>query len=292
MQYFQKRNFPVNCQIVSIFRSIVTRPTRAQKQKQMTYENLLWEEKGSILKLTINREKKLNALNLKTVEELAHAIRVAQEKPEIKGIILTGAGSKAFVAGADISEIANLNAEQGQMFAENGQAAFAEIEACRKPVIAAVNGFALGGGCELAMACHMRVASENARFGQPEVNLGIIPGYGGTQRLSRYIGHAKAMELMLTGDMLTAPEALSLKLLNYVVTPAELFEKCEEILNKIFMKGPIAVGQVIRSVNAHYTKPQAYQVEAEAFGKTCATEDFKEGTKAFLEKRKPNFQGK
>jgi len=258
----------------------------------MTYENLLWEENGPILKLTINREKKLNALNLKTVEELGQAFKAAEEKAEIKGIILTGAGPKAFVAGADISEIANLNAEQGEKFATNGQAIFAQIEACSKPVIAAVNGFALGGGCELAMACHMRVAAENARFGQPEVNLGIIPGYGGTQRLPRYIGHAKAMELSLTADMITAPEALSLGLLNYVVTPTELIEKCEEILNKIFTKGPVAVAQVIRSINAYYAKPEGYRTEAEAFGKTCETEDFKEGTQAFLEKRKANFQGK
>lgn len=259
----------------------------------MDFTHLLLDNQNGILTITINREKKLNALNLRVIQELKMAFDKVYNEAEIKAVIITGAGEKAFVAGADISEITEISADNARGFAEGGQEVFAKIEDCPKPVIALVNGFALGGGCELAMACHMRVASQNAKFGQPEVNLGIIPGYGGTQRLSMLVGKGKAFELMLTGDMIGAEEAQSLGLVNHVTQNAdEAREKAEKILKKIMSKAPVAIGQVIASINDYYNyAADGYQTEANSFAVCCKTEDFKEGTRAFLEKRKANFTG-
>ena len=257
----------------------------------MEFKNLKLALENGILTITLNREKKMNALNLATITELDKAFDKVYDEQEIKGVILTGAGEKAFVAGADISEISELNELNGRKFAENGQEVFAKIENCPKPVIAAVNGFALGGGCELAMACHIRIASQNAKFGQPEVNLGIIPGYGGTQRLAFLVGKGKALELMMTGDMIDAAEAKSLGLVNHVVPQEELIEKCHKILSKILSKAPLAIAQLVDCANAINTCDDGYQTEANAFSNCCRTEDFKEGTAAFLEKRKPVFTG-
>ncbi|MDO6391985.1 enoyl-CoA hydratase-related protein [Pontibacter sp. BT731] len=256
------------------------------------YENLLLNLENGILVITINRADKLNALNIDTIREIKAAIQQVYDDPAVKGAIFTGAGEKAFVAGADISEISELSDVNARSFAERGQEVFSMIERCTKPVIAAVNGFALGGGCELAMACHMRIASEGARFGQPEVNLGLIPGYGGTQRLTQLIGKGKAMELMMTADMVGANEAKELGLVNHVVPAIELLPKCMEILTKIVSKAPLAIGLVIDCVNAVYDKDEdGYQTEANSFARCCSSEDFVEGTNAFLEKRKPVFKG-
>jgi len=263
------------------------------KENMEEFKNLILSLSDNILIITINREKHLNALNLETLEEIKVAIQSVCDDRDITGVIFTGAGEKSFVAGADISEFSGVNEVTGRKFSEGGQEAFQMIENCNKPVIAAVNGFALGGGCELAMACHMRVATENARFGQPEVNLGIIPGYGGTQRLTQLIGKGKALELMLTGDMISASEALNFGLVNYVVpTQNELIEKSKEILNKISKKAPLAVGMVIDCVNAVFTTGEnGYQTEANSFSRCCGSDDFMEGTSAFLEKREPQFKG-
>jgi len=242
-----------------------------------------------ILKITIQRPEVLNALNQQVLQDLSSAFRMLETDVEVKSVIITGSGSKAFAAGADISEIQALDAEGAEAFSRNGQAIFAAIENCRKPVVAAVNGFALGGGCELAMACHLRVAAENAKFGQPEVNLGLIAGYGGTQRLARLIGRGKALELLLTSDMLTATQALELGLVNYVVTQQELIEKATEILKKIMSKSPFAIAETIRAVNAAGTDA-GYAIEANAFRNTAASDDGKEGTAAFLEKRAAVFK--
>jgi enoyl-CoA hydratase len=268
-------------------------PLRTFRKEIMThYNNLLLENKGGILFITVNRPNKMNALNIETVKEINTAMQGVYDDAEVRGVILTGSGEKAFVAGADIAEIAELNEVNGRRFAERGQDVFSMIEECPKPVIAAVNGFALGGGCELAMACHIRVASENARFGQPEVNLGIIPGYGGTQRLTQLVGKGKAMELMMTGDMVSANEALEIGLVNHVTQAVDLMPKCLEIMEKIISKAPIAVGMIVDCVNAWYDKEEhGYQTEANSFSRCCGSEDFKEGTAAFLEKRKPEFKG-
>lgn len=257
------------------------------------YQNLKFENVDGIAQLTINRPDKLNALNIQTIAEIKEAFQEIYDNPEIKAVIVSGEGEKAFVAGADISEIADLTTMNARKFAENGQEVFASIENCNKPVIALVNGFALGGGCELAMACHMRVATANARFGQPEVNLGLIPGYGGTQRLTQLIGKAKSFELSMTGDMIKAEEAKSLGLINYVCkSKEEALEKCQEILGKILAKAPVAIGMVIDCVNAVYQNDEnGYQTEANGFAACVGTEDFKEGTTAFLEKRKAQFKG-
>ncbi|MCB0428542.1 MAG: enoyl-CoA hydratase/isomerase family protein [Flavobacteriales bacterium] len=261
--------------------------------ESVAYQNLLAEVKAGILTITINRPDKMNALNRATLDEIKTAILEASDDPEVKGIIITGAGEKAFVAGADIKEFLDISVAEGKAFAASGQTIFKMIEHCPKPVIAAVNGFALGGGCELAMACHLRVASENARFGQPEVNLGLIPGYGGTQRLIQYVGKSKATELLMTGDMIPAQQALELGLVNYVTPADQLIVKCEEILGKILSKSPVAVKGIIRCVDAYFKDGEdGFATEVEEFGQCFGTEDFKEGTSAFLEKRTPAFPGK
>lgn len=259
----------------------------------MSFENLLTKTENGIHTITINRPDKLNALNKKTVQEIGDAVKDAIAESAVKGIIITGAGPKSFVAGADISEFVGLSVEQGKAMAKAGQDVFKLIEESPKPIIAAVNGFALGGGCELAMACHLRVASDNAKFGQPEVNLGLIAGYGGTQRLTQLIGKAKSLELHMTADMLTAQQALQFGLVNYVVSPDQLIIKCLELFEKIKTKAPLAIAGVIASVNAYYTDGvNGFDAEVTEFGKCFATTDFKEGTTAFLEKRKANFTGK
>ncbi|MGJ3233676.1 enoyl-CoA hydratase/isomerase family protein [Marivirga sp.] len=257
------------------------------------FENLQLANDKGVLTITINRAEKLNALNIATIEELREAFQDIYDNNEVKSVILTGAGEKAFVAGADISEISELNEMNGRKFSENGQEVFEMIEKCHKPVLAAVNGFALGGGCELAMACHMRIATPNAKFGQPEVNLGIIPGYGGTQRLTQLIGKGKALELMMTADFIGAEEAKSLGLVNHIAeNQEELMTLANAILSKINSKAPLAIGMVIDSVNAYYTgEENGYQTEANSFAACCKSEDFKEGTKAFLEKRAAEFKG-
>jgi enoyl-CoA hydratase len=256
------------------------------------FNNLKLNLDGGILTITISRISKLNALNTETVEEIGAAMQEAFDNDDVRGIIFTGEGDKAFVAGADIAEITKLNEVVGRRFSERGQDIFNMIEESPKPVIAAINGFALGGGCELAMACHIRIASENAQFGQPEVKLGLIPGYGGTQRLTQLVGKGKAMELMMTGDMISAQEALRLRLVNHVTTFADLMYKTREIMGKIISKAPLAVGLIVDCVNAWYDKEEhGYQTEANSFSRCCGSEDFLEGTHAFLEKRKPNFQG-
>jgi len=255
--------------------------------------NILSEEKEGILYLTVNRESKLNALNLATLEEIRNIFNEVSDNKDIKAVIITGSGEKAFIAGADISEIAELNELNARKFAENGQEIFNLIENCHKPVIAVVNGFALGGGCELAMACHMRIAAANAKFGQPEVNLGIIPGYGGTQRLTYLVGRGKATELMMTGDMIDAEEARSLGLVNHVLpTKEEAVIKAEEIIRKIMSKAPLAIGMIVDCVNAVFTSDEnGFQTEANSFARCVKSGDYKEGTSAFLEKRKPEFKG-
>ncbi len=258
----------------------------------MTYHNILSELKEQILYVTIDREQKLNALNKDTLAELADVIEFAGKSDAVRGVLLTGAGEKAFVAGADISEFADYDSAQGEALARNGQKmVFDAIENCPKPVIAAINGFALGGGLELAMACHMRLASENAKLGLPEVSLGLIPGYGGTQRLTRLVGTGRAIEMITTGEMITAVQAEKFGLVNYVVAPNELIARSEAILNKIKSRAPLAVGKAISAINASFYA-EGFDVEIAAFGESFNTADFKEGTSAFIEKRKPVFKGK
>lgn len=253
-------------------------------------KNILTSIENGILTITVNRPDKLNALNRETIQEIGAAVHAAEKDSSIKGIILTGAGEKAFVAGADISEFSKYSVAEAIDLSSSGHKVFDSIENCRKPVIAAVNGFALGGGCELAMSCHLRVSSPNAKFGQPEVKLGLIPGYAGTQRLVQLIGKGKALELLMTADMIGAEEALSLGLVNYVVPQDQLIAKCTEILNKITAQSPQAISAIIRSVNAFYTDGvNGFKVEIEEFGKCFGTSDFKEGVSAFIEKRKPAF---
>jgi enoyl-CoA hydratase len=259
----------------------------------MAYQNILTSLNNGILTITINRPEKLNALSQGVLSDLRAAVKEVYDNAAITGAIITGSGDKAFVAGADISEFQGLNAEAGKRLATNGQDIFNSIERSPKPFIAAVNGFALGGGCELAMACHLRVANENARFGQPEVNLGLIPGYGGTQRLIQLIGKGKALELLMTADMLKADEALRLGLVNHVVPADQLLAKCEEILLKIASKAPVAIAKVIACADAYFTNGvNGLQFEIDRFGECCTTEDFVEGASAFVEKRKANFKGR
>ena len=256
------------------------------------YNNLLVEQIGQINVITINRPKQLNALNKETIEELHKAIKSADEDSNTGVIILTGSGEKSFVAGADIKEFADFTIAQGGELAQKGQQSlFSFIENISKPVIAAVNGFALGGGLELAMCSHIRVASSNARMGLPEVGLGVIPGYGGTQRLTQLVGRGKANEMVFTAGMIKADEALSWGLVNHVVELEELMAKAEDIAGRILNNSGTAIASAIRSVNANFeTGVNGYDVEVEEFGKCFGTADFKEGTTAFLEKRKPNFR--
>lgn len=254
-------------------------------------ETLLTQLENGVLRISINRPDKLNALNSTVLKELNDVIDEIYINEEIHGVILTGSGPKAFVAGADISEFMSLSSGEGSLLAKKGQDIFMRLENCPKPVIAAVNGFALGGGCELAMSCHMRIASPTAKFGQPEVNLGIIPGYGGTQRLAQLIGKGKAMELMMTAEMLNAEQALHLGLVNHIVESDQLLQKCEDVLAMILSKGPGAISRVISAVNAGYNNDvNGYDEEARLFGECFNTDEMKEGVTAFLEKRKANFR--
>ncbi|MCB0459978.1 MAG: enoyl-CoA hydratase/isomerase family protein [Flavobacteriaceae bacterium] len=258
----------------------------------MSYNNILVSSKDNIAQVTINRPEKLNALNKETILELHNALGDLEEEDSVRVIIITGAGEKAFVAGADISEFADFDEEQGAELAREGQRLlFDFIENLSKPVIAAVNGFALGGGLELAMACHFRVASTNAKMGLPEVSLGVIPGYGGTQRLSLLVGKGKAMEMIMTAGMISAEEAKEYKLVNYVVPQEELLPFTEEsIATKILRNSPLAISAAIRAVNACYQDGvNGFETEIEEFGNSFGTDDFIEGTTAFLEKRKANF---
>jgi enoyl-CoA hydratase/carnithine racemase len=260
----------------------------------MTYENILLEKKNGIAYITVNRPKVLNALSLATMEELGTAFLDIRADSSIRVAILTGAGEKAFVAGADIGELAKQEPVSGKEFAHRGQAVLDLIENLGKPVIACVNGFALGGGCELALACTMRLASDNAKLGQPEVKLGILPGYGGTQRLPRLVGKGLAMQIVLAGEMITAQEAYRIGLVNEVTTSAELIPRAEAIAAKIIANAPLAVQYAMDAVNKgmEMTVAEGLYLEATLFGVCCATEDKKEGTAAFLEKRPPKFKGK
>lgn len=256
------------------------------------YKTLLTSLENGILTVTINRPDKLNALNKEVFSDLEVLLKEIESNADIKAAILTGAGPKAFVAGADITEFAGLAAAEGMDLSRRGQQVFYKIENCSKAIVAAVNGFALGGGCELAMACHFRIASDNAKFGQPEVNLGLIPGYGGTQRLVQLIGKGRALELLMTGNMLDASTALQLGLVNYVVPQEELLNKARAILEVIITKAPLAISRCITAANAALDNTNGFEVEIRAFGDCFDSEDMKEGTAAFLEKRKPNFTGK
>ncbi len=260
----------------------------------MEYKNLLVEKKDSVTVVTINRPDKLNALNDETLNELKVVFESLQEDESVGVVIITGAGEKAFVAGADIAELNKLDRGSGKKFAEKGQAVFDLIENLGKPVIAAVNGFALGGGCELSLACHIRLASCKARFGQPEVNLGIIPGYGGTQRLARLINTGRAMEIILTGDIINAEEAMNFGLVNRIYSPGELMQGAFELAQKISSKGQLAIRMAVKAITAvnDTTQEKGLEFESELFADCCGTEDFKEGTSAFLEKRKPDFKRK
>ena len=257
------------------------------------YTTLLTSLDHNIFTITINRPDKLNALNKTVFDELNEALDEVYQNPEIKSVIITGAGPKAFVAGADISEFHGLTKEAAMALAKRGQDTFLRIEQSPKPIVAAVNGFALGGGCELAMSCHFRIAGEQARFGQPEVNLGLIPGYGGTQRLVQLIGKGKAMELLLSAHLIDAGEANQLGLVNYVTTADALLDHTKQILSIINSKAPLAIAACIKAANAVYDESiNGYDLEIEEFGKAFATADMKEGTNAFLEKRKANFKGR
>lgn len=256
------------------------------------YNNILSEKNGQIQQITINRPSQLNALNKETIEELSKAFKDAEQDSSVGVIILTGSGEKSFVAGADIKEFAHFSIAQGGELAQKGQETlFDLIENLEKPVIAAVNGFALGGGLELAMASHIRVASSNARLGLPEVSLGVIPGYGGTQRLAQLVGKGKANELVFTAGMIKADEALTWGLVNHVVEPEELLAKATEIAEKILANSGSAITSAIRAINAGFKDGvNGYEAEILEFGKCFGTADFKEGTTAFVEKRKPNFR--
>ena len=257
-------------------------------------ENVKVAFRDRVLILSIDRPKVLNALNAQTVEEIHQVFESAWDDDEVGAVIVTGAGDKAFVAGADINELAKKTPQTGKETSERGQFIMSRIERFPKPVIAAVNGFALGGGCELALACHIRIASDNAQIGLPEVTLGIIPGYGGTQRMARLLGKGKALELVMTGDKVSAEEALKIGLVNHVVPQPEMMERCVKMASTIIKRGPVAVRAAIEAINYGLDMPQreGEQLEATLFGLLCASEDTKEGMAAFLEKRKPNFQNK
>ncbi len=260
----------------------------------MNFENVLVAIENGIGQITINRPSKLNALNVATIQELHNAFESLENNDEVKVIILTGEGEKAFVAGADISEFASFTVQEGAQLAAQGQELlFDFVENLKKPVIGAVNGFALGGGLELAMSCHFRIASDNAKMGLPEVSLGVIPGYGGTQRLPQLVGKGRAMEMIMTAGMISAEEAYRFGLVNHVVPQAELIDFTQNIAAKIMRNSPMAIGSAIKAVIANFKDGEnGYETEIRNFGKCFGTEDFKEGTTAFLEKRKASFSGK
>jgi len=257
-------------------------------------ENIIFEDEGNIRLITINRPNQLNALNKDTIDELSSLLDETDSNSQIRAVILTGSGTKAFVAGADIKEFANFNVDQGADLARSGQEKlFNKVENLSKPVIAAVNGFALGGGLELAMSAHIRVASDNARMGLPEVSLGVIPGYGGTQRLAQLIGKGRANEIVFSAGMVKADEAYRIGLVNKVTTQENLLEACHEMAGRMIKNSPSAISSAIRAINAGFQNGvDGYEAEIDEFGKCFGTEDFKEGTTAFLEKRKPEFSGK
>lgn len=257
----------------------------------MNYATLLSAVENNICTITINRPDKLNALNRDVMNDLHDIFAELEDREDVRSVIITGAGPKSFVAGADISEFVGLSGGEGMELARRGHDIFFKIENFSKPVVAAVNGFALGGGCELAMACHFRIASENAKFGQPEVNLGLVPGYGGTQRLVQLIGKGRAMELLMTGNTIDAQTALQYGLVNHVVPADQLLARATELLQTINTKAPVALALCIKSANAVYDK-NGFEVELESFGHCFETNDMKEGTSAFLEKRKPQFTGR
>jgi enoyl-CoA hydratase len=260
----------------------------------MSFENLQIERDGAVTVITLNRPKVLNALNAQTLDELTAAFDAVAADPEVRAVILTGAGDKSFVAGADINELAVQTPVGGRDHARRGQRLFDRMERLGKPVIAAVNGFALGGGCELAMACTMRLAADTARFGQPEINLGIIPGYGGSQRLPRLVGRGRAQELLLTGDMISADEAFRIGLANRVVPAAQLMDEARKLAHTLAAKAPVAVRYILDAVasGADMAFAEAEDHEATLFGLVSTTDDMREGTRAFLDKRKPAFTGK
>jgi enoyl-CoA hydratase/carnithine racemase len=263
-------------------------------ETKLSLENVLYEKKGAIAYVTLNRPKVLNALNKKTWEELRTAFEDARNDAEVRGVILTGAGDKAFIAGADIGELAHLSAVQAEESSSNGQSVLNLVEDLGKPVIAAINGFALGGGCETAMACTLRITVESAKFGQPEVKLGLLPGGGGTQRLPRLVGKGRALQLILTGEMITAQEAYRIGLVNEVVTAGDLIPRAEAVLKQIFSNAPVAIKYSLEAVNKGLETGQneGLSLEASFFGLCAGTEDKKEGTSAFLEKRAPQFHGR
>ncbi len=260
---------------------------------KLEYKNLTTKKREGLGFIVVNRPEKLNALNNETIRELRQAFVAFRDDLEVKAIVLTGSGEKAFVAGADISELSKLDSAQGKQYALEGQELTKLIESFKKPVIAAINGYALGGGTEMALACHIRVASENAKMGQPEVKLGLIPGFGGTQRLARLVGKGKAMELILSGKTIDAKEAYEIGLVNCVVPLQELLPRCETMAKEAIANAPLALEFAIESINKGLDKTleEGLHLEADYFGKACSTEDSKEGTRAFLEKRKANFRG-
>ncbi|MEL6588467.1 MAG: enoyl-CoA hydratase-related protein [Bacteroidota bacterium] len=256
------------------------------------YKHLLTETQNHTLVIILNRPDVLNALNLELLMELAKVIEHLKADDDIKGAVIIGSGDKAFAAGADISGLSGQSAAEAEQKSQSVQAVFHAIERCPKPIIAAVNGFALGGGCELAMACHIRVASENAKFGLPEVKLGLIPGYGGTQRLAQLVGRGRAIEMMITGDMIDAETALRFGLVNYVMPKGQLADKCKEILQQAYKRSPKAISLALDALNNGLPSMDGYARESHNFGIAITSEDGKEGTAAFLEKRKPNFSGR
>jgi enoyl-CoA hydratase len=256
------------------------------------YETLTTELTDNIYTITINRPDKLNALNTTVIREIGEAVQEVYDNELIRAAIITGSGTKAFAAGADIRGFTGLTKEEGMALAKQGLDVFFKIENASKPIVAAVNGFALGGGCELAMACHFRICSDTAQFGQPEISLGLIPGYGGTQRLTRYIGRGAALEIMLTGNLISAPMALECGLVNHMTSQEELLNKTKSVLKIIISKAPLAISRCIAAVNAAMSNNDGYALETKLFGECFATEDMKEGTAAFLEKRKPIFKGR
>ncbi len=260
----------------------------------MSFETLLVERDGAVAVVTINRPKVLNALNTQTVGEIERVMRDLQQDDAVRAIVLTGAGEKSFVAGADINELAVLSPAQGQQHGRRGQAVFDLIERLGKPVVAAINGFALGGGCELAMACTLRIAADSARFGQPEINLGIIPGYAGSQRLPRLVGKGRALEILLTGDMISAARAYEIGLVNRVVPAADLLAEAKKLAAALAAKAPVATRYIIEAVNHGMEMPlaDAQVLEGTLFGLVASTDDMKEGTKAFLEKRQASWRGR